>query len=89
MKELQEIRANTQMLARGAQCLLDKPQVQARTPLAKEVRKYLICGLHHADRVVACIREGEDYRYHFDLMNDNLDTAHRRVRDLRHYENLA
>ena len=47
---------------------LDTPRVQARNPLATITRDCLIRQLWHGDRVLALLRDGQDYSAEFDQM---------------------
>ena len=80
--ELEVILKLTRKSMRNTETLLRLPQVQARHPLAKEVRGYLIRSLFYADRVIAAIRDENSHRSYFDDMMANSDTAGRKLDDL-------
>jgi hypothetical protein len=80
---MNEIVEHVEKLVSNTELFLIQPHIQARNLLAKEVRDYLIRGLFNADRVKACIRDSNSYRAYFDCMTANLDTAGRKMKDLR------
>jgi exoribonuclease II len=55
-------------VVKNAEKALTAPEVQARTPLATITRDCLIRQLWHGDRVLALLRDGQDYAADFHNM---------------------
>ena len=82
-KEIEDLWKLTCKTVRNTEVLLHQPLIQARNPLAEEVRTLLIRGLFYGDRSVTALLDGIDYRFYFSNMTANLDTADRKLADLQ------
>ena len=65
---VKELRHLVKGAIRDSETALEIPHVQSRTPLATLTRDCLIRQLWHGDRVLALLRDGQDYFDEFDLM---------------------
>ena len=57
---------NVDRVVKDVEKALDSPRVQSRNPLATITRDWLIRQLWHGDRVLALLRDGQDYSAEFD-----------------------
>lgn len=64
-------------------------RVQARNPLAADVRSFLIRQLWWADRVLALMRDGQDFTEAFDRMERNVQAARVAIGLLRDGDNRS
>ena len=74
---------NTCVMIRSAELALALPHIQARNPLAAIARACLIRQIWWGDRVLAALRDGEDYREASAQLDTNARAACRAMLLLR------